>query len=377
MENLVKQLVEKRKEGTWWDFKREHHEHSVDLLHDILCLSNAIHPGDRYLIIGVSDTYDFVDVKNGKTRRTQADIIDLLKTKSFSEDNIPTVSMESISIGGNEIDIIAIKNERNKPYYLLRDERKGKRHLRLGVVYSRVEDTNTPIDRCANPKDVELMWRERFGLTLSAEERFKHILLECDNWRYDGMNKAYYSKDPDYSIEIEKDNDSEGGGQYWWQSKLVEKAIGTAYVLRYRGVDIYRLPVQRFCSENLCFPFPHIEFIAYPDDEKTEVPCYCDLFYYTKDSIEYSLFYHIRTLEVGGKTSDKSFKTPIETQIKPPIISLPFLVFENAQELNEAVEKLRGDLGDFITKGIQIDDCDQRSCEELFTEWAHHKIMES
>ncbi len=57
MENLIVQLIESKKEGTWWDFKREHHSCSLDLLHDILCLSNVIHLGDRYLIIGVSDDY--------------------------------------------------------------------------------------------------------------------------------------------------------------------------------------------------------------------------------------------------------------------------------------------------------------------------------
>lgn len=367
MKSLVEKLVEKKKEGTWWDFKREHHENSVNLLHDILCLSNAIHPGDRYLIIGVSDNYEYVNVNQGKKRRNQSDIIDLLKSKNFSENNVPIVSMETISIHNNEIDIIVIKNERTKPYYLLNDERKGKQLLRCGVVYSRVGDTNTPIDKCANPKDVALMWRERFGLTLSAEERFKSILLEYNNWRYDEKSKAYYSVDPDYSLEIEEEEEREG--QYWWQLELFEKTIGSVYVLKYKDKELYRLPVQRFYNENLCFPFPNVEYVAYPGDQLTGVACYCDLFCYVKGTIEYALFSHIRALEVGGQLFERSLSTPIETQIKPPIIRLPFLIFEDDQEKNKAIEKLRKGINDFKASSVEKD-----RCEKSFSEWAYDQI---
>jgi schlafen family protein len=367
VEKLVKQLVERRKEGSWWDFKREHHECSLDLLHDILCLSNAIHSGDRYLIIGVSDDYEFIDVRSNNPRRRQSDVIDLLKAKKFAEDNVPIVTLETIYINDNEIDVIVIKNERVKPYYLLSDERKGKKTLKCGVVYSRVGDTNTPVDKCANPNDVAVMWRERFGLTLSVEERFITILLDYENWRYDGVSKAFYSLEPDYSIEIEEDENVQG--KYWWQIDFFEKPVGSTYILKYKDKELYKLLVQRFHSENLCFPFPNVEYVAYPDDQITNVECYCDLFFYVKGTIKYSLFVHVRALEIGAKLNEFSLKTPIKTQIKPPIINLPFLIFEDNSSKDKAIEMLKQNINEY--KALSADG---NKCEKLFSEWAYNQV---
>jgi hypothetical protein len=367
VENLIKQLIDSKKEEVWWDFKREHHKSSLELLHDILCLSNALHPGDRYLIIGVSDDYESLDVKGNNPRRTQADIIDLLKRKHFAENNVPAISMTSVSIDGNEIDVIVIKNERVKPYYLLSDVKKDRKTLRGGVVYTREGDTNTPVDMCANPKDVAMMWRERFGLTLSAEERFIDLLLEFENWRYDGISKAHYSIDPDYSIEIEEGGSNQG--QYWWQLDYFEKPNNSIYVLKYRDKELYKVPVVRFHSENLCFPFPDIEYIAYPDDQVTDITCYCDLFHYVKGTIEYSLLVHIRSMEIGAKLTKHSLETPLRTQIKPPIIALPFIMFDDHDKKDEAIEKLKHNINEFkkLIKG-------NAGCEKSFSEWAYDQI---
>jgi hypothetical protein len=367
VKNFIKQLIASKKEGEWWDFKREHHKSSLDLLHDILCLSNALHPGDRYLIIGVSDDYELFDVKCNSPRRTQADIVDLLKRKNFAENNIPAISMANVTIDGNELDVIIIKNERVKPYYLLGDVKKERKILRSGVVYTREGDTNTPIDMCANPKDVAMMWRERFGLTLSAEERFIDLLLEFENWRYDGISKAHYSIDPDYSIEIEEVESNQG--KYWWQIDSFKKPYKSIYILKYRDKELYKVPVLHFHSENLCFPFPNIEYIAYPDDQVTGITCYCDLFHYVKGTIEYSLLVHIRAMEIGAKLTEHSLATPLRTQIKPPIISLPFVLFDNQNERDKAIEQLKQNIKEFkkLTEGND-------ECEKLFSEWAYDQI---
>ena len=44
----VQDLIDRRTEGTSGDFKRPHHENSAELIHDVLCLANAGHDGDRY-----------------------------------------------------------------------------------------------------------------------------------------------------------------------------------------------------------------------------------------------------------------------------------------------------------------------------------------
>ena len=372
MKNLIKSLIEKKKEGSWWDFKREHHENPIDLLHDILCLSNTIHDGKRYLVIGVSNKYELVDVNDGKLRRTQANILDFLKTKKFSGDNIPNVSLDTVVIEGKEIDLITIENELKKPYYLLFDEKKGKKLLRSGVVYSRVGDTNTPIDKCANPNDVELMWRERFRLDLKSTEKFKSILLDYENWQYDGIDKAFYNLDSDYSIEI--GSKEEKGGKFWWQNIFFEEPYSYYYHLKYKNSDIHKIKVVRFMNENLCIPHPSVEFITYPEAEDgLDVDFYCDLFYFRKDSIEYSLFYHMRSIEVSEVTHN-TYETPIKNQIKPALIYLPFVILDDEEDFEELCRNIREKFSIFIESKNSKDECvnGERNileCERFFSEW--------
>jgi len=372
VENLIKSLIDQKKEDSWWDFKREHHKNPIDLLHDILCLSNTVYDGNRYLVIGVSNKYELVDVNDGELRRTQANILDFLKTKKFSGDNIPNVSLDTVVIEGKEIDLITIKNELKKPYYLVFDEKKDKKLLRSGVVYSRVGDTNTPIDKCANPNDVELMWRERFHLDLKSTEKFKLILLDYENWQYDGIDSAFYNLDPDYSILI--GSREEQGGNFWWQNIFFEEPYSYYYCLKYKNTSIHKIKVIRFRSENLCIPYPSVEFITYPEaKDGLDVNFYCDLFYYRKDSIEYSLFYHMRSIEVST-VNHNTYKTPIKTQIKPAIIYLPFVILDDESEFEKLCKHVKETFSLFIECKNAKDECVNGDksileSERFFSEW--------
>ena len=52
---IISRLINRKAEGTYWDFKREHHSNNGELIHDVLCLANTKHTGDRFLIFGVDD----------------------------------------------------------------------------------------------------------------------------------------------------------------------------------------------------------------------------------------------------------------------------------------------------------------------------------
>lgn len=383
MKKLVEQLVMQKKEGDWWDFKQTHYSNLHDLLHDVLCLANIIYDGDRFIIFGVSDDYEIIGLSDKDVRHTQADILGFLRTKSFAYHKIPNVKITSILIDEKKLDILTIKNENHKPYFLTRDEAKQGTIVRAGTVYSRIGDSNTPKNGSANPYEIEAMWRQRFGLDKKASERFIDVLIDFKNWKYDGISKAFYDVDPDYVIEI--GGYEEVGGKFWWEEGLPEKPDRFYYYLKYKGVELHKLLVVRFRSENLKIPFPNVEFITYPEKNdhcKTDV--YCDLFYYLENTIEYSLFKHIRALEVSDITS-KSFSTPIITQIKPPIIELPFLIFDSEDQLNSARKKLVDNYGDFLKVKSESDEIKSSSdnmikryaTERLFTEWAYKFIHEN
>lgn len=383
MQELVEQLVKQKREGDWWDFKKQHHSNLHDLLHDLLCLANIIYDGDRFIIFGVSDDYEITGLSENDVRYTQADIFNFLRTKSFAYHKIPNVKLDSILIDGKELDVLTIRNEDYKPYFLTRDETKLGTTVRAGTVYSRMGDSNTPKDGSANPYEVEAMWRQRFGLYKKASERFINVLVDFKDWKYDGISKAFYDIDPDYTIEIGGDEGS--GGKYWWEEGLFEKPDRFYYHLKYKGVELHKLLVVRFRSENLQIPFPNIEFITYPEkNDGCETEVYCDLFYYLENTIEYSLFKHIRALEVSEVTS-KSFSTPIETQIKPRIIELPFLILDSAESLKIVCKKLVDNYDEFLKVKNKSDDIKSTNdemqkryaTERLFTEWAYNVVHEN
>jgi Putative DNA-binding domain len=382
MQKLIEQLIQEKREGDWWDFKRQHHSNLIDLLHDILCMANIIYKGDRFIIFGVSDNFEVVGLKEGDVRHTQADILNFLRAKSFANHNIPKIRVDSFLVDGKELDVLTIKNESDKPYFLTRDEKKNGSTVRAGVVYSRLGDSNTPKDSSANPYEIEAMWRERFSLDKKASERFISVLLDFQNWKYDGISKAFYDCDPDYTIEIGGHEGS--GGKFWWEEGLFEKPDRFFYHLKYKSVELHKIPIVRFPRENLKIPFPGVEFVTHPEqDDGCKIDAYCDLFYYLENSIEFSLFKHIRALEVS-EVSSKSFSTPIETQIKPSIIKLPFIFFESEDRLKSACNELIEKFDDFLIVknsasniSTSEDKLRKRYCtERLFSEWAYKIIYD-
>lgn len=58
LQATVLSLINRKSEGTYWDFKCEHHKSKSDLIHDILSLANAHHEGDRFLVFGVDDKFN-------------------------------------------------------------------------------------------------------------------------------------------------------------------------------------------------------------------------------------------------------------------------------------------------------------------------------
>lgn len=383
MRELIKQLVQEEREGEWWDFKLKHHVNLADLLHDVLCMANILYKGDRYIIFGVDNDYKMVGINVDDKRNTQADILDYFRKMRFANYNIPSMELSTHTFDGIEVDLLTIKDSKNKPYFITEDERKGKTIVRSGVIYSRLGDSNTPKDRCANPYEIEAMWRERFGLNDKASDRFMNVLVDFNNWQYDGIDSAFYDIDPDYTIEI---GDSEtDGGKFWWEEGLFEKTTKYYYHLKYKKVELHKIPVVRFRSENLCIPFPNIEYVTYPekkDNCKTDI--YCDLFFFQKNTIEYSLFKHIRALEVDS-LSQQSFSTPIQTQIKPPIIKLPFLFIDDEIHLKAISNKLISCFDNFLDElknsadvvSSEDDNRKRIASERLFSEWAFRIVHET
>ena len=83
-------------ESEWLDRKACHHEDTLSLLHDILCLVNAWAESD--LLFGVGNDGRVTGVEKDSNRRKEAHIQDLLRQADLSR--IPTVSVRTRTVQG-------------------------------------------------------------------------------------------------------------------------------------------------------------------------------------------------------------------------------------------------------------------------------------
>lgn len=194
----IRQLLD-QPESEWLDFKMVHHADTLSLLHDILCLSNAWAERRRYLVYGVKNDGELVGVATDANRRKGADVQDLLRSARMNR--IPTVSMRTEIVDGHEIDLLAIENRPDKPFFLLADKEYRGQVIRAGVVYTRIGDTNVPLKECAPEANVELAWRERFGIGLSPLKRIYRLLEDPNAWtQVDGEEYMYHRDFPEFTV---------------------------------------------------------------------------------------------------------------------------------------------------------------------------------
>lgn len=221
---IVCDLIARRSEGVYWDFKRKHHVNCGDLIHDVLCLANADHDGPRFLIFGVEDGGKAVPGIEGDTgRKTQAKIADLFRANAgrFFQSRFPTFQLRTIGIKGKPVDVLVIENEPRKPYYLVEQIQKVKPHH----IYSRVCDTNTPVKDSAQPHEIERMWRERFGLGVTALERARRCLADPCAWTIreeDGFDVCHHDVLPEFTLKTTSSGEERiDSSQEWTRGEIV------------------------------------------------------------------------------------------------------------------------------------------------------------
>ena len=281
-------LVNRKTEGAHWDFKRKHHEHTHDLIHDVLCLANTKHLGPRFLIFGVDDKdYSLHRIDSDPNRKTQADVHGLFRDNAnkFFQDRFPDFFLEEISLGGVLLDVLVIEDAPHKPYYLVENYR----NLRAHHIYTRVGDTNTPVSGAAQPHEIERMWREHFGLDMPPVERLKRYLNEPDAWspliRDDWCNgDFYYDTFPEFTIRVTEADNFIGRCQEWTRGEVRKDNNHAGYYeLYYHQTRLYRVHHVSFDD--------HRKMMVAPDWEPCGVGCSGSgrLYFYKIDSIKYAV----------------------------------------------------------------------------------------
>ena len=218
--SLVKDLISTHREDEWWDFKCKHHKDKATLVHDITCMANIRANRDAYIIFGVDNAFCIVGVEKKEEdnedeyiRRTQQNIVDILQSVKYAGGVRPRIEMRTIKLENHEIDVLIVKNTHDVPYFLAKPYQDAKVKSQDGKeigktvlpfhIYTRVVDTNTPIDGHADINHVEYLWRKRFGIDLQPKERLFLLLDDIDKWNCDWGNRnyAYHSDAPEFQIK--------------------------------------------------------------------------------------------------------------------------------------------------------------------------------
>jgi Putative DNA-binding domain len=222
------------------DFKKEYHDNNASFIHDILCLLNASSKENRYLVIGVDDTSrDKVGLSVDQNRKSNAELQDLLRGSNFNR--FPDVKINTILYGSIEIDVIEIMNRPDKPFYLIRDKSHNGKTVRSGIIYTRLGDTNTPINGFAQEERVELMWRERFGIGQPPLKRLEVLLESPEEWiAPENDVEMHHRVFPEFNIK-EGEIINDPYKEYWTDNFPDKKAYSKKVRVRYFGTLIYSM----------------------------------------------------------------------------------------------------------------------------------------
>ena len=272
-EKLIDYLLTQGREGDFWDFKQEWHEHMEDLIKDIFCFVNTIHDENCFLIIGIADNLSITGMS--KRRRKQAEILDALSNLKYACDNTPQITVETIIYHGEELDILTIYNDDKTPVFL--KEKYGK--MRSGCIYARVGDKNTPNNGNAEIGVIENLWKKRFGLTKTPLDQIYDELDNKGNWS-ENSNGYYHIYRPEFTIERSNDDFDKDNDEYYSYAQCNEASSFFDLYIKANGTILEQHHMVSLDSGRLKIPVPEWGFICVGHGDKNRMTYK----YYIQDS---------------------------------------------------------------------------------------------
>lgn len=288
--NTIIKLIHSHQEGDYWDFKKEWYKNNGDLLHDIICMANNLNNNDAYIIIGVDEENDYctLDISNDPNRKNTQNIVDFIKNKKFAGGVRPLVYVKSLSVLNSTIDVIVVENSFQTPFYLI--ERFEK--VNANNIYTRIMDTNTPINNSADINHIEYLWKKRFHLDETPIEKIRYYLQSPEKWEdspieYD-MTK-YYKESPEYIIKEENEEDRDGY-EFYLFSQCDSRPHWYNVTLYYHQTALEQFIAAGLDGSRLIVICPALSGIKFTQYHHWDI----SYRYYEKNTLRYDLlmFYH-------------------------------------------------------------------------------------
>lgn len=260
IQQKIAHLVSLDCEDQHWDFKREWYTDKSSMLHDILCMANSADEQDSYIIIGVEDdNHEVVGVENDPKRRTTQMLNDFLGSIQFSGDSRPKVRVDTVHMLNHQIDVITIENSDYVPFTLTMDYRdnSSNKTVHCGNVYTRVHDSNTPINKTADQRTVDGLYKKRLHINSDPIDKLSYALDDLDSWKQsDDINgQFYYTHNTNIQIRLISEDRLFKNSDFLckiWPSKsaayetaqLIYNDI-TIKEIQHAGLDDYRIDLVR------------------------------------------------------------------------------------------------------------------------------------
>lgn len=367
-EDYIQQLINFKREGDFWDFKEKWYENNVDLVGDIINFANTTHHKDCYIIIGIKDAdFEIVGVQaNDTNRKNTQNIQDMLHNISFEGGRIPIVRVMEFQIQGKLIDVITIFDSNQVPFYLTKEYHIGRKKIPAGVIYSRIEDTNTEKVKSASLNQMENLWKKRFKLDITPAKRLVDALSYPETWKkqYDfehEMEYYYWDDAPEFQIRILPDDDTNRESIMPYSINQDDISIGWYTIdLVIGNTKIFDMQCISLDGGRYVTVSPEPKFINY---EHKPIKYYVML----KDTVIYSVYEFLKNKQQeseDSKYSDSKYmeefiilnnetdERQLQAYLQQQISTKKF--FPTEDEINNVVQRLRWNTD--TRKNIQYDE---------------------
>ena len=378
-QGFIDLLVAQGHEGSFWDFKKIWPKNKVDLIHDVVCMANNLESNISYIICGIDEENDFrfVDVRtNNAHRKNTQQLNNMLWSQPWAFAP-PLVEVVEVDMINDYVDVIVIYAEsKSQPYYFTKPITNQGKTLLPGTIYTRVEDSNTPVDRTASLRDTEQLWQKRFGINLTPLERLPLLLDEHEMWAEtsphpsyaaEAFTEVYYHKKyPEFTLMKIPDDRKNGWEYYMLTSPYNDSADW--YLVRLYYHNTMLVETLGVYIDHHFFPIPRLGVITNKNEKSlTERKHY--YYFYIEGALEDLLeqFY------LGKEETDEYYTHQLIMEVVPRYKSEKERVeFEEYLKNNQEVVLRKKDAVEVYIGNPVFPDSYREDCREVFKDQAKY-----
>ena len=353
--NEIMGLIDSKKEGLYWDFKKEWYKNNKDLLIDVLAFSNNLVDRDCYIIIGVDECNDYKigNITLDENCKSTSNLVNFLKDIEFNGSIRPEVLVERIVFSDEQIvDVILIKNSYHTPFYL------SKKQIEVNpFIFVRLQDCNSSRDRNADINHIEFLFKKRFGLTKSPLQQALFYLNTPNDWvSSPELHKEikYYKFAPEFTIEVKTD-ERDGWDIFFLVQTDYNPGWGSIEI-KYHQTVLEYVNLIYMDGARYCTACPSSECFNIGNDKYY-------INYYLKTDVNYLIYEFLNMKEEDGRLNIASYQFhKCVLFFDNEIQKKEFIIYVNShiETFNEVYSNTNNRFNDINLEGYKMEEFEKR-----------------